>query len=788
MSNEFQRFEPTEAIDIGPAPSTLDTYNAYKRIFDNIEKQTQPIAQSLVDQQAQIQGSKAGKQLGFKTGLAIGEAARAYNQAGLTANRMYISNKALETIDNYKNEALGIGPDGHPIQGHDGISHQSIQEFNKKLAAYTSSSLETIPEENRQYYTSLMASKSTIASGQLSKELSGKNDREATLDFYNSNDHINNQVSEAVNNGNIKLAASLMQNRIDQNTNLALSGVAKVSSVKSANDSLKKNYLIQTKLFGFQQKLKSNDIEGATKYLSDIKLDKDVINTLGIHGASSLHNYMKSLMSENSQGQQITALRSNSDYDTILDAARSGKSIPLNLWNERQTYNVISGKSANNKLEWNRIQIAQNARSYYDSAINDKPQGIVDTMSDIDRHIDKISDDSPNGSFEKREFISQKQQLQKVLDAYNPNSNKYDPVSIINKSKGYKDIQDKIAADPDHFGEKDRLDYLAHRQADAGINHSDYKFMTTEQANSEATAFKNADDDAKIFMMNQIASQYGQYKGQVFRQLSSISGMPNLNGVYSADSSPETQANAVAYMHSMLVPAKFFEGMDDTQAMASRRISENSDFITYANALHEQGIYTDTIGNYIHESARFSRYLQQAQHLKPDEADDIAVKTTLSAHVDTQNLYGNQYVVQKMDSQNRTVDTDNVKAALHYLSTKVVKGDGVVIPEDMDKDAYITKMRAQIRVKNDKSDGFTLTDNLQNNVKFKNRDDKITYDEIQNLDSPLMKQVVNEVIKKYGIFTPENVRKYSNESIPEIKRVNTSDRFERIVSLLTLGV
>jgi len=86
MADEIPTFVGQQEIEPGPEIDAAPIHQAYTNLFNDIQKRTGALAQQAADERATEKGSIAGEDPNFKPMPAIGEAAKAYNKAGLVSN------------------------------------------------------------------------------------------------------------------------------------------------------------------------------------------------------------------------------------------------------------------------------------------------------------------------------------------------------------------------------------------------------------------------------------------------------------------------------------------------------------------------------------------------------------------------------------------------------------------------------------------------------------------------------------------------------------------------------
>ena len=782
MPDQLPRYTASAGVSVGPEIDTADIYNGYQKIFNDIDEVAKPIATNLADQQSKAQGEIAGENPGFQSGPVIGRESAIYNNAALASNKSTITANAISSINSMKQRAMGINPDGSSVldsNGHPvGLTSQSIQQFNDDLKTHGAAMLETVPNENRGYLKNFLSAKATTASASLLSTYNRKVVNQQHLNLLDNNQTIMNEAKQNVINGNHKLAIA---NVASQNRNLDSYGLTvhmtPEAIEKQKNDNLKSIWTTSW-LHNFNTAL-SQSPEAAQKIHQQLLTSPDAENKLGTSGVKSVSNQMKSILYAREQSLGIDQQKYNMQLKSYYSNAWNNGDDDANTQNQLHQFNTIKGHPDRNDIidkthdlykEYGSL--VKEAKSAPLSSDPNNPSSIK-SISDIQ---DELAKNSTNLDHKNPMSVVESGLIKKAQDQITSiNSQRlHNPYPLIQQSAGYQNIQQKIKQDPVNNTEKDLLDYANNYQANEKIPQSKRVFVSKQNATDWVGAFKSADMPTKVNMLNDVFSRYGKYGGTVLRNYQDMGKLDaNLSLVHECANNPNTKDSAQGLLQSMLLPNKYFESSLVTGPQASSNImgDSSSSYITYsdfADAMHSQGLYSPQTINYLNTASRYMRYLNVTKN--DSKSLQHSQEAVFGSHVDIPTFQGGKYIIMKTDSLGHPVNSDNVKAAIHYMASKAVDGNNLNVPKGNDKLSYRTHLSASIHAINNGNEGWSIVDGSGKTVSFSDiGESNIKYEDAED-GSDLMKSVANDVKKKFGAYNQTTLKKYINSDINKIKQ------------------
>lgn len=169
-------FTSTAQIQPGPIASTAGVFDKLADTFGQA-----------VTAEAKTAGVVAGQRLGFKAiPLAITPATKAFNQAGLEANRFSAAADATQHANELLNE-FGTNVNGP----------ESLAEYQQAFTAYSRQLLATIPIQNRALMNNILTNKGIRGAAVISKKLQKQSNFEGLQGFYSQNEIWQNEISNA---------------------------------------------------------------------------------------------------------------------------------------------------------------------------------------------------------------------------------------------------------------------------------------------------------------------------------------------------------------------------------------------------------------------------------------------------------------------------------------------------------------------------------------------------------------------------------------------------------------
>jgi hypothetical protein len=167
------RFIASTPIQPGPIVSTASVFDKLAKTFGSVVTATG----------ARI-GAQVGENLGFKPTLAITPATKAFNQAGLQANKYAVAADITVHSQDLLDE-FGTNVNGP----------ESLQAYQKTYQQYANDLLNTVPVENRGMTRNLLINQGMRGAAKISKKLQAQSTAEGLGNFYSAYSSFYNEMS-----------------------------------------------------------------------------------------------------------------------------------------------------------------------------------------------------------------------------------------------------------------------------------------------------------------------------------------------------------------------------------------------------------------------------------------------------------------------------------------------------------------------------------------------------------------------------------------------------------------
>jgi hypothetical protein len=774
------RYVSSSGVSAGPVEDTSGIYNSYVDIFDGIQKATMPIAKSIAFEQAKEQGEIAGENPGFKTAPSIGVASRAFNQAGLAANKMAITTDAAQQLQSFRNNALGINPDGSRIPGHDGITPTSIREYNADVAGFAEGQFKTIPAENRSYFKHMLAMKSTVDQTHLQTLLKKKQDRIGAVELSDANQTNNLQINELLSQGGVvsdEAAKQLLGVQTDNINKLMASGAITPTYAQSLKKANNKNFITYNHISNYNHLL-STDPEEAGKYLDRVQLDPTVNTMLGTRGANALHSEMKGMAEARLRAEGATAQQMSQMSATLVDAAYNGKPIDQAMNQRVHEYNVVHNRGGNNEILETNIQGAQYAGSLARQADTIPLSQAKEHQDSIDLLISSIKGTNPGDQHYKQQLTTASKDFRKKILA-----RQTDAQSWVEQTAQYRNMQVKVASDPKNYSQKDLDGLSLNLQRLDGHDESTFKLLSNKDANTWSKRFRGAGQEETINIINSLKERYGVNLPVVLSNIDSVKGFnEQLSSIYTLANNPETSADVADVMQSMnSKPSQFSNhltninkgsSLSNKVSMASIKESIRKEAAPSIDAYTSQGLYrTNEVDQTLTTAAHYLLYSNEKSNKNAisDSEYKNAADLFFNHHQTTSSFNGKTYAIPRTDVMGTNIDPSIVRAAMNIKGQKVLDPNSQLeIPKDIidrygehvGAERYRIDLETNMHFLNNGKQGYMAFDGHGNPVRFHDtlrkgpeigqfvsRPLTIDFSEVTNPGSDLNNEINNETSK-----------------------------------------
>lgn len=681
MADDLPQYVSTAGVSVGPELDTSNMFNKYQQIFGDIEQTTRPIAQSLEEDIGREQGEVAGQNPGFQTGLGIGIASRAYNEAGLASNKLSILSDATQQVNNFKLEAMGLNPDGSKIPGTQGITQDSIENFNNQVKSYANGMLQTIPSANRQAFTSYLSGQSTIASSHLLTGLQKKQTIANNLNVVNEVNNNTQDILSKASSGSVvetMYAKNLMASTSQILDNEAIQNNFPLKQAERLQKQVKQSFMTGTILGNFNN-IVSNHPDQALEYINNVRTNPEVINEFGEDGANAKASQLKAILNGRLQTQGVTASSIAQSTQALLMHSWSSPNSPVDQTAMQRIteHNMLTGNQANTEELQQEIPIAQKYGSYLQEYQNDpNPQ-------DQDKIKNQVNNDILGLKYNNPLDLKTRKWAQQTLDQMNALDKKRfsDPVGYIQQTPGYQAIESNQASNVGVMKPLQDLQnqYILNYQHAQNIDPQQYKIMPQSDISTFDDTWKTANQAKRNNLINGLVQKYGQYVGLAIHQLQkSKNGPSGLLSYFNIATNPSTKGSLQAFSTAMSIPKKqaieAFSKEKMTWNDAKQAIKQDAmPTISLFSKMH--GYDPTQTEERLNTAAYYTSYLMDQNNETFNKATQDAADLIFNDHTNAGSFNGQQYAIPSADIYGNQIDPTNIPAmAKTYAIEKLHEG------------------------------------------------------------------------------------------------------------------
>lgn len=778
---ELPRFTANASVQPGPLADESQMYESYARMFGKIAEDTQPIAQSFLDQYARERGAQAGTAENFEPGIAIGEAGKEFQETALSVNKYTTGADVLNHLTQFHNKAMA------------NVSDDSIQEFNANVQGYAQGVLKTVPAQNRAYITQLLSYKATKAQSSLMTQLRHKQNINANLEFGDQTETYLNNMNDDIQRGNLMGATKTSAGYLQHVDQLALSGAITPEKAEQTKRQFHQDYvhfsaqshvaaILNDDKLNPEQKMDSfnNFVDG---YRDDPKVNsvftpaqihsqingfkEQVQNKYNQVGASKAQNHLleNNILEGALRGQQPN----QTQLSMVLSGMMPDEATIFN--NKQQTYQAVGsqlGLMKSAPLALSREQIEYN---------NAHPKNPVMTVSD---HLDQMESQlagidytKPNASIEAEALGKGIKMARQIAnDRFN------DKAKYIQQSPGYQNLVSQLVIDPEHHNMQELGQYIVNQQKLDGIAPSQMQIMANNDAQNYARQFSTLGQAQKIQLANQIAELYGPNAGIAFQNIERQGKLNmDLGALYAVANNAQTQSNTDGLMASMSVPhIKLNQMMKDSgfkpENIRQGVMSKMS--ATMGVFMNQSHMPKTAFDKPIATATNYAMYLI-SQDVAPDKAEQQAADAVFNQHYNNGTFNGVMYAIPVSDSYNNSIDPTDTKIALKLAAENAFTKKFAVNPNypnaGLTDDARAKQYHDDVEAKgywvNKGNQGYQYVDEYGAPVMVQEKDPKtgkminspviVNYSDLSNAGSPLMQQVNQEVANVSNTATKKNI-------------------------------
>lgn len=769
MSRELPEFENTSGIQPGPLLDTTNIYAKYSTMLNALKETTTPIAQSLSDQQAERVGQQAGQNPSFQPTLSIGRSSQIYNEAGLAANKVALTSQAIQDVQKMQWTAMGRNPDGTLNPDSQGITNQSIQNFQNNIAAYSEGKLQTIPLENRNYFTQLMAAHATDAESHLASLYNSRIKAQTTVDMANAARSYQTAINQGLSSNNpMAQAKSLaLSHEFTANVNqLAQADFLDPSFANSLTKNMQKNTLGYTYLSTYNHMLSQN-IQNAEKYRSTILASPQANSELGTSGVKALNSQMIAM--KNSQFQalglkhaQYTTLVSNLHKQMSL----TGQVDPAQLQQAHNYAALTNNISSYNQLQ-NELDIDKEVYGYNQEALTGPRDKLMDLQNTIQNLSHTVPLNDPNYNYKVNAYNNAGKLLantiKKRLD---------DGGAWAQQLPSYQTALALHTSNPVEYPQSYLDNTIINSQKADNAPPSSWKVQSIHQSQEDGKLYNSLAPSDRVNQINEWYAMDPTYAEMRLREIQKYGQVKdNLSAIHQLYNDPQYSALAPNLVQSMMVPSDYYTqpnaGMDSLKTLQANILSAAQQV---KNAYIDQGLSGPQFEKMLTTAANFAFYQEKTNNVD----SKIAQQQALSLLTSPQSVHSyntKSYLIFNKDSTGQPIDPTLVQAGIQYYTNKILNSDDLIIPKGMNREAVQIQLAHSIRVKNNGIDGYELTDAQGNPLYLRNDKGQIyspsfTSQEVQDNKSELNKGIVNDILDKYDYYNDPSLQKYINTGIP----------------------
>lgn len=690
-------YQSTAQVLPGPLVDSSPIFDGYQRLTNQIEENTRPAAINFQEQQQAKAGTIAGQKPGFHTISSIGASSKAYNKAGLIAQKQMDTANVLQKLNEFHGESVeNLDDKGVP----QGITQDSVNGYNEKVEAYANQLMSQTAPENRLYIKNIIATTATGYHSKLISSLNKKQMDQASVQFVDSHSVLTANMQKANREGNFDLGNKLYaQSKIQISDGVDHMGIT-TKAAQHFNIQDRQSHMLSMAQGVVANRLNapltplSSEVSLQVKqqnvkdYIKSMRTNTDFLSAFNTpfeqeRAVSVLKNqanqyFQKDKVSKQALGEDLKASISQAVF-TGISHSKTSLAVLDKLPPAMQSIHQAKLNMA--AYLGQQIKLAQNIP--------------VDQLGHLHKRYEehKATLDFKNNPIEanaQNEVLNtyDKQLTQTISDRIN------DPIKALNKNESY--LKDKAAIinnpgqhpNPSNDISNLKLQYLKAQHYSQGSNQLADKDTRADWI--RGIKGKSAQDQIS-FMKSEIIPYVGSNPEHIEMAITNMQKQD-----HSFDQNPyilmKASLNPESSQHLTMMGNAFNQSIAESLKNQSRDVPYTPNDIKqkiateaspYMNALIDQGISRTYLSKYYKSMGQIAAY-GVSQSLDIDDATKTAVSIVIGKNVSNmESLNGASFIVPKYEANGNKINSSEMRSKITYAFYKNLN-NSIKVPEDFD--------------------------------------------------------------------------------------------------------
>ena len=758
MANEIPTFIGQGAVAPAQVVSAAPIHEMYANMYGELQKKSASLENSLADQEMSKRGTIAGEGADFHTLPAFSEAAQKYNEAGLLSNKYTMTTDALSHLNQFHEKAS------------ENVSQDSINVFNAQAKGYAAGAFEAAPAENKAYLKNLLTYKTTQLQSSLQHSLFQKEQLQASAQFAENYDSLNNEMQNAASHGDMNAASSFhgqMISGLDAAAKLGV--VSPMKAVLLQQNAKKQLYTNQAE--GDFNVIMSNGvlkddgarIDMAKHYIDSFGEDKTIQKTLSPIEINTVKKQLGLQLQQVLQKVGLGKSQIKSQQKAMVDGAFQTGNINAN------TLASLQGVMA--PEEFSKFQTILQANQHAGQEIKQITQSSIPVQNKL---LENMQAERGDIDWTNPDQLDEQTLYTKKMQMANDIAVKKlaDPVTYTAQLSAYQDALERHREDPIMFPDSSMPSTMLSLEKQQGYPANNLSLLSKPQAATMAATINALQPKDQVAYIQAMKNKYNtpEEMSIAMRDLHRSGLKQDLQVMYSVGTNPETadQINnlTAAYTAPLGDLKKAVNTADgSTKTFANIESQVSSALAPTLKILTSQQGLTPKIYNHIQNAAvRLAAYDHAMNGTASDVAAQTAADTVLNKQYTSSSLNGSDYLIPRTDLNGNTLDTTRTPAMLRLAFNNAINNgisprQGFLLnePQSVRVNQYTNDVIATGHWINNSNIGYRLVD--MGGVSVKDKDGNnitISYNDLGDTESEPNKNLDAQLAlnaKKFGKIT-----------------------------------
>lgn len=507
MPTLIPRFEATQPIEPGPIAPAGSLFNTLANAFQSIATKGGEAFVATREQEAAMQGEKAGEATNFQPASNITAAGRAFNKAALEANKYTVGADILNRSNDLLREF------GSNIAGP-----ENTAAYRQTFNAYGTELLSAIPEENRQYARNILLNQGIKGVNVIQNKVGAQQNAQAFAKFNQGYQTYFNTMSNEAQNGNRDAAGVYLGRILDAANGLEANGTMDPKAAERYRQ-------LATTEFHMQDAIGQYRASGDKATFIKNFMKSDQWNR--VLSADQKEQAMRKMLSLQKLQNNTEGLNKN-----VLAQKRANylfqlqNGVPRDPQTESQLVNADPQKEDQLNTQF---QINAKQGSLFNSFKTSTLPELQLAISELKQPLTGKALKSPTALLQEKSREALGTQLQNLATQLNKN-----PIQTLENSPDFAQADQKLKttmvtlpanpANPDYQTQlsnynqaRDKL--ILNYQRARGIPEDSQQVIPTQEAANFGAQFSSATSTQKLQLAQQIQNRYGQNSSIAFKQI-----------------------------------------------------------------------------------------------------------------------------------------------------------------------------------------------------------------------------------------------------------------------------